>query len=69
MLNRTWTAIVGGVSGISIGVVVAILLVKSMPLERALIACWTCGGIGFVLGFAFAKRKVPTDKSALASLS
>jgi hypothetical protein len=63
MLNRIWTAIVGGVAGISIGVVVAILLIKSMPLDRALVACWTCGGIGFVLGFAFAKRKVATEKS------
>jgi hypothetical protein len=64
MLNRIWTAIVGGVAGIAIGMVMLLVLhMKGVPDEQGLKACWIGGAIGLGLGFVFARPKRPPPKS------
>jgi hypothetical protein len=58
MLNRIWTAIVGGIAGISMGMVVMLVLtLKHVPDSQSLNALWIGGAIGLVLGFVFARPK------------
>jgi ABC-type cobalamin transport system permease subunit len=64
MLRRIGTGIVGGVAGITIGVVISIASKHNeMDGERILMTCGIAGAIGLILGFVLARPKKSTGKA------
>jgi hypothetical protein len=57
ILQRIWTAIVGGVAGAAVGLVVTIVLMQTgTALDAALKAVWAIAGVGVIGGLLFGGR-------------
>jgi hypothetical protein len=62
MLRRFSTGILGGIAGVTIGLIISLALgLKTLPPDRAITACEFGGLIGFLLGLVFGK---PSDPDA-----